>query len=90
MHNRKSLSPSLLQLIKIIKPAGKQLAQAGFCYDGCFAKILTGSIPHSNIKIKALALYIINSKGIVYHQHTVLHLIKSQVDARWRVMRYSP
>ena len=25
------------------------------------------------------ALYIINSEGIVYHQHAVLHLIKPQV-----------
>ena len=33
-------------------------------------------------------MYIINSEGIVYHQHEVLHLIKPQGNARWRVMRY--
>ena len=27
---------------------------------------------------------------IVYHQHTVLHIIKPQVNTRWCVMRYSP
>ena len=35
-------------------------------------------------------MYIINSKGIASHQHEVLYIIKPQVDARWRVMRYSP
>jgi hypothetical protein len=25
-----------------------------------------------------------------YHQHEVLHIIKPQADARWRVMKYSP
>ena len=29
-------------------------------------------------------------RSIVYHQHEVLYIIKPQVDARWRVMRYSP
>ena len=29
-------------------------------------------------------------QGIAYHQHEVLYIIKPQVDARWRVMRYSP
>jgi hypothetical protein len=33
-------------------------------------------------------VYIINSEGIAYHQHEVLYIIKPQVDARWRVMRY--
>ena len=37
----------------------------------------------------AKGVYIINSKGIAYHQHEVLYIIKLQVDARWRVMRYS-
>ena len=27
-------------------------------------------------------------RSIVYHQHEVLYIIKPQVDARWRVMRY--
>ena len=35
-------------------------------------------------------MYIINSEGIAYHQHEVLYINKPQVDARWRVMRYSP
>ena len=29
-------------------------------------------------------------RSVVYHQHEVLYIIKPQVDARWRVMRYSP
>ena len=37
-------------------------------------------------KIKASALYIINSTGIVYHQPAVLYIIKPQENARWRVM----
>ena len=35
-------------------------------------------------------MYIINSVGIAYHQCEALYIIKPQVDARWRVMRYSP
>ena len=38
----------------------------------------------------AEGVYIINSVGIVYHQHEVLYIIKPQEDTRWRVMRYSP
>ena len=38
----------------------------------------------------AEGVYIINSVGIAYHQCEALYVIKSQVDARWRVMRYSP
>ena len=33
-------------------------------------------------KIKAQALYIINSEGIAYHQHEVLYIIKPQGNAR--------
>ncbi len=32
------------------------------------------------MKIKAIALYIINFVEIAYHQHEVLHIIKSQED----------
>ena len=38
----------------------------------------------------AEGVYIINSVGIAYHQCEALYIIKPQVDARWRVMRYSP
>ena len=34
----------------------------------------------------AEGVYIITSEGIAYHQHEVLHIIKPQEDARWRVM----
>ena len=45
------------------------------------------AISHPN---HAKGVYIINSKGIAYHQHEVLYIIKPQENARWRVMRYSP
>ena len=35
-------------------------------------------------------MHIINSIGIVYHQHEVLYIIKPQGDTRYRVMRFSP
>ena len=34
----------------------------------------------------AIGVYIINFKEIVYHQHNVLYIIKSQRNTRWRVM----
>ena len=40
------------------------------------------------VKYHAEGVYLINSEGIVYHQHEVLHLIKPQENTRWRVMRY--
>ena len=35
-------------------------------------------------------MYIIRHEVAVYHQCEALYIIKPQVDARWRVMRYSP
>ena len=43
-----------------------------------------------NFKNHAKGVYIINSEGIVYHQHEVLYLIKPQGNTRWRVMICSP
>ena len=38
----------------------------------------------------AVGVYIINDSVVAYHQPAGLDIIKPQVDARWRVMRYSP
>ena len=51
--------------------------------DPKYPKIFVFSHPNH-----AEGVYIINSVGIAYHQCEALYIIKPQVDARWRVMRY--
>ena len=66
------------------------ILQTQFLFNGIisyFAKQFK-NFPQSRVPITPKACISSCSAGTVYHQHEVLYIIKSQGNARWRVMRY--